>query len=170
MTCVHVLGVIDAGPFADCRRDQRDAAWRHARGCPACGPALAAAGMLETDLAALPQPGPPRDLARGVLARIEQVEACAVPTSPQRAQAFDAGEVARIAAAAAPAVAAALIGAATLASGSGGPGELLSPTAGGLAPRLATWPATAAGALTLAAGFALYVTLLAPLGGRPRRT
>ena len=52
MTCAHVLGLIDAGPFADYPRAHLDAAWQHARQCATCGPALEAAAALSTDLAA----------------------------------------------------------------------------------------------------------------------
>ena len=46
----------------------------HARQCATCGPALEAAAALTADLAALPQPAPPPDLAAVVLARIAQIE------------------------------------------------------------------------------------------------
>ncbi len=80
MTCRHVLGLIDAAPFADYPRAHLDAAWRHARQCPTCGPALEAGTTLTADLAALPYPAPPPDLAAAVLARIAQSE----PTVPAR--------------------------------------------------------------------------------------
>lgn len=75
MTCAHVLGLIDAGPFADYPRAHLDAAWAHARTCATCGPALQAADRLATDLAALPQLAPPPELAAAVIARIARVEA-----------------------------------------------------------------------------------------------
>ena len=74
MTCTHVLGLIDAGPFADYPRAHLDAAWQHARQCATCGPALEAAAALTADLAALPQPAPPPDLTAIVLARIARIE------------------------------------------------------------------------------------------------
>lgn len=74
MTCAHVLGLIDAWPFADYPRAHLDAAWQHARGCATCGPALAAASVLTSDLIALPQITAPPDLAAVVLARIAQIE------------------------------------------------------------------------------------------------
>lgn len=74
MTCAHVLGLIDAGPFAGYPRAHLDAAWQHARECGTCGPALATAMALTTDLAALPQPAPPPDLAAAVLARVARIE------------------------------------------------------------------------------------------------
>jgi len=75
MTCAHVLGLIDAGPFADYPRAHLDAAWEHARTCATCGPALAAADRLARDLVGLPQPAPPPDLAAAVIARIARIEA-----------------------------------------------------------------------------------------------
>ncbi len=75
MTCRHVLGLIDAGPFADYPRAHLDAAWQHARQCPTCGPALAAGAALAADLATLPYPAPPPTLAATVRARIALNEA-----------------------------------------------------------------------------------------------
>lgn len=83
MTCRHVLGLIDAGPFADYPRAHLDAAWQHARHCPTCGPALEADAALTADLASLPYPAPPPGLAATVLARIAQSE----PTDPALAAA-----------------------------------------------------------------------------------
>jgi hypothetical protein len=74
MTCTHVLGLIDAGPFADYPRAHLEAAWQHARQCPTCGPALETATQLTADLHALAQPAPPPDLERVVLARVAQVD------------------------------------------------------------------------------------------------
>jgi hypothetical protein len=74
MTCSHVLGLIDAGPFADYPDAHLEAAWVHARQCSTCGPALELATTLTTRLGALPQVAPPPDLAKAVLARIAQVE------------------------------------------------------------------------------------------------
>ena len=77
MTCAHVLGLIDAGPFADYPRAHLEAAMQHARQCATCGPALQAATVLAADLAALPQIAAPPDLAGVVLARIARIEAAA---------------------------------------------------------------------------------------------
>ncbi len=74
MTCAHVLGLIDAGDFADYPRAHLDAAWRHARQCPTCGPALEMARTLPKDLATLPRPLPAGDLRAAVLARIAEIE------------------------------------------------------------------------------------------------
>ena len=74
MTCAHVLGLIDAGPFADYPRAHLDAAWQHARQCATCGSALQAATVLTADLAALPQPAVPPDLTAAVLTRLAQTD------------------------------------------------------------------------------------------------
>ena len=74
MTCAHVLGLIDAGPFADYPAAHLRAAWQHAQQCATCGPALAAATALTDDLAALPQLTPPPDLRGTVMARIAQLD------------------------------------------------------------------------------------------------
>jgi hypothetical protein len=87
MTCAHVLGLMDAGPFADYPQAHLDAAWEHARQCPTCGPALQASDRLAIDLAALPQPVPPPDLAAAVIARIVRIEIEEEP--PLRARAHD---------------------------------------------------------------------------------
>lgn len=77
MTCAHVIGLIDAGPLAEYPRIHLEGAWRHARHCPTCGPAMRAAAALTADLAALPHGAHP-DFTREVLARIERIEARAV--------------------------------------------------------------------------------------------
>ena len=73
MTCAHVLGLIDAGPFADYSSAHRAAAWAHARHCATCGPALQASKAMTVDLTALPQPAPPPELAASVMARIARI-------------------------------------------------------------------------------------------------
>ena len=75
MTCGHVLGLIDAGPFAEYPASHLQAAWDHARQCPTCGPALDAATALTTGLSTLPHPAPPAHLATAVMARIARLEA-----------------------------------------------------------------------------------------------
>ena len=74
MTCAHVLGLIDAAPFANYPAGHLDAAWDHARACATCGPALNAAAALTAGLARLPQPEPPAHLAAAVLARIARLD------------------------------------------------------------------------------------------------
>src|SRR6187402_2273976 len=63
MTCAHVLGLIDAEPFAAYPQEHLDAARAHARECPTCGPALEAASLMTAELRALPGPDAPEDLA-----------------------------------------------------------------------------------------------------------
>ena len=75
MTCAHVLGLIDAGPFADYPATHLEAAWEHARGCGTCGPALRAAVSLTAGLADLPQAEPPAHLATAVMAQIARLDA-----------------------------------------------------------------------------------------------
>jgi hypothetical protein len=74
MTCLHVLGLIDAGPFVDFSRAQMEAALAHARECQTCRLALEASEALAGDLAALPQPAAPPGLAGSILAGIEAVD------------------------------------------------------------------------------------------------
>jgi len=81
MTCAHVLGLIDAGPFADYPKVHLDAAWHHARACATCGPTLTAATTLARDLSALPRPAPPPDMAAAIMTRIREVDV--VPASPE---------------------------------------------------------------------------------------
>jgi hypothetical protein len=85
MTCTHVLGLIDAGPFADYPRAHMDAAIRHARQCATCGPALETATILTAGLAALPQIAAPPNLAGVVLARVARSDAAeSVPDAAER--------------------------------------------------------------------------------------
>lgn len=74
MTCTHVLGLIDAGPFADYPDEHLDRAWEHARSCATCGPALLEADRLSVELQMLARPEPPPGLAEIVMARIARVD------------------------------------------------------------------------------------------------
>ena len=74
MTCRHVIGLIDAGSLVDYPRDHQDAARAHARQCPTCGPALAAAEAVTSHLRTIPNPTLPRDLTKDVLARAATVD------------------------------------------------------------------------------------------------
>ena len=74
MSCEFVLGLIDAGPFADRPPLQMQAALQHARGCRTCGPALDAERTLSDALLDLSHPLPPRDFTRSVLERVARVE------------------------------------------------------------------------------------------------
>ena len=154
MTCTHVLGLIDAGPFADYPRAHLEAAWRHARQCPTCGPALETATRLTADLHALADPAPPPDLARVVLARIAQVdEEHAVPVGLAPAgNRLSVGDWSVWASAGGSLTAFAIAG---------------SMPAAGVMRILIESPATQA--LVLGAGLILYVAgLFAPLGRKNR--
>lgn len=72
MNCAHVIGLIDAGPFADYPREHLDEAMRHAEQCARCGTALETATAMAADLAAL-DPPPPPNLEAQVLARIARL-------------------------------------------------------------------------------------------------
>ena len=74
MTCAHVLGLIDAGPFADYPPAHLESAWQHARQCATCGPAMEAATSLTIDLAALPQVAASPELTTTIPARIARTD------------------------------------------------------------------------------------------------
>ena len=74
MTCTHVLGLIDAAPFADYPRAHLDAAWDHARTCATCGPALKAATALGSELSALPPVQAPSAMTASIMARVARLE------------------------------------------------------------------------------------------------
>jgi hypothetical protein len=74
MTCRHVLGLIDAGPFADYPTAHLEAAWAHADSCATCGPALHASRALTGQLRGLAQPPAPSSTATTVMARIARLE------------------------------------------------------------------------------------------------
>lgn len=172
MTCRHVLGLIDAGPFADYPRAHLDAAWQHARQCPRCGPALEAATALTAGLPALPELAPPRDLTAAVLARIGAI----TPADTARA-------AATIPEAAMPSVTRDWPAWATALGGtSAGLAIVLWTPLGGVAPVDIAWlrlpgmtpnlfaiPWAASTALILAGGLALYVTGLFADVGRGQR-
>jgi hypothetical protein len=75
MTCAHVLGLIDAGPFADYPPAHLAAALQHAHQCGPCGQALETSTRLTAALTTLPSPAPPPHLAVNVMARIARIEA-----------------------------------------------------------------------------------------------
>ena len=158
MTCTHVIGLIDAGPFVDYPRDHRDAAWAHARHCATCGPALAAADAVTSSLRMIPNPAPSRDLTADVLARVAAVE------QARRAVPATAAGTARVTSRAlwVPASATVLAAAAVAASVASGDASLfrVAPFSGGGLDM----PMTAAGMLQLVTGLALYALgLLVPL-------
>lgn len=82
MTCSQVLGLIDAGPFADYPPAHVDAAWQHARHCPTCGPALKTATALTAELGALPEPTPPS--SRRPFWRALSGSSTSIPLQPRR--------------------------------------------------------------------------------------
>ena len=150
MTCAHVLGLIDAGPFADYPQEHLDAARAHAQGCPTCGPALEAATVMTAELRALPGPDAPGDLASIVMAQIAQLPepgsavAAAAVRRPDWAQALTVigGLVAGLA----------LI--LTMPTGAEALGDFVTPRFGGA---LATVPSSGPAALAIGAGLLLYV-------------
>jgi len=158
MTCAHVLGLIDAGPFAEYSQEQMDAARAHARGCPTCGPALEAAAVMTTELRALPGPDAPADLANIVMAQIAQlpepdVAAVAVVRRPDWAQGVTVlgGLVAGLA----------LI--LTMPTGANVLGDFVTPRFSA-AGALATLPSSAPAVLAIGLGLLLYVVgLFAPV-------
>ena len=172
MTCAHVLGLIDAGPFADYPRAHLDAAWQHARQCATCGPALKAAAVLTADLAALSRPAPPPELAAAVLARIARIEqAHADPTVAAMPEATALSGI-RDWSAWATTLGGLGAGLAIVLSTplrETAPIDIALPRVRGIAAGLVAIPSTTIGTLVLAAGLMLYVAgLFAPIGDRNR--
>jgi hypothetical protein len=145
MTCMHVLGLIDAGPFADYPRTHLDAAWEHARQCPTCGPALEAATTLAADLAALSQVTPPPDMTASILGRVARVEH-AQSAAPSRAHDWSFW----------PTIGALVVGLAIVLSIVPAPVHIASFRTGGITSGPVAMPSTNAEALALAAGLVLY--------------
>ena len=156
MTCSHVLGLIDVGPFADYPRAHLDAAWEHARHCATCGAALAASETLTRALKALPQLTTSRDLTGGVLARIAALE-MPLPEGamvPAAARTDEAGSDSWEWATDVAAIAATIAAAALISSGAIPIPE--SASGDGLMGSLIDVPPIANGTLALAACLALY--------------
>jgi hypothetical protein len=162
MTCTHVLGLIDAGPFADYPRAHLDAAWQHARQCATCGPALQAAAALTDDLKALPRPAAPPDFTAAVLARIAPIERShsdAVVAAVSDRRDFAGTHDWSTWATALGSLAAGFVVALSM-----------SPGGDGMRPRLMAMPGMTPGGPVLAASLLLYVVgLFAPLSSRSRR-
>lgn len=74
MTCRHVLDLIDAGPWADYPPAHLEAAWRHARDCVTCGPALEASTLIARRLEGLSSTEPPAHFAASIAARIARLD------------------------------------------------------------------------------------------------
>jgi len=156
MTCSQVQDLINATPLAESQATQMEGAKRHARDCPTCGPALAAARALALELAGLPDVR----LTAGIITRIARLDDG--PTIHHRT-AVDAQRDR-------PTWAAVLAGIASevpiyrMLSGEI-PLNLTSTRLGGWEERLTDIP-TAAPAVILAVGLLLYfVGLLAPVDG-----
>ena len=167
MTCAHVLGLVDAGPFADYPRAHLEAAWQHARQCARCGPALEAAAALTMALPALPQPSTPPDLKAVVLARIARIEHTAAdataPVTAARSGAPSWSAWATVLGGLAAGLA--IVG--SMPPGGGIPIDFVAPRVGGMTAGLVPMPGTATGALVLAASLLLYAAgLFAPVGER----
>jgi hypothetical protein len=172
MTCAHVLGLIDAGPFADYSSAHRAAAWEHARQCATCGPALEAMTALTTDLSGLAQPAAPPDLAAAVFARLARLEdPYPVPAAAEPATRALSGTRGWSAwATALGGLAAGLVVAVSMATADGALGDIASRRAGSMTAGLLALSSTTAWALALAASLSLYVAgLFAPLGAKGKR-
>ena len=169
MNCSHVLGLIDAGPFADYPPAHLEAAWAHARRCASCGSALRLATALANDLAALPEPAPPAHLAPAVLARIARLESSPTHGATDRERAVVVSRTWQDHAAAAAGIIAAGLIAISLMSGQGPAVDVTSPRIGGSNGLLAM-QGTTTWWTTLAVSLVLYLTgLFAPVR-RDRRS
>jgi hypothetical protein len=172
MTCAHVLGLIDAGPFADYPRAHLESAWRHARQCATCGPAMEAAAALTVDLAALPQVAAPPELTKAVLAQIArtaQGQPAPVPATRAVTKPRSMTRDWWVWAAALAGLAVEVVVILPTAPGWEGPINIVSPRVGGLAGLLDSMPSTTTGALVLVGGLVLYAAgLFAPLSRRGR--
>ncbi len=159
MNCSQALDVIDAAPFVDVPPARLEAAWHHARECPACGAARSAADEIVTGLVGLPQPAAPPDLSTVVMARIARTEPAAarLQTVPRRLESWPAWvTIAGIVA---------IVAATMPGCGPAGVATLVTPFpswSGGLA-----LPSGVGGLVSLVAGLALYVSgLFAPVWRR----
>jgi len=171
MTCSHVLGLIDAGPFTDAPRAHLEAARLHASQCATCGPAFEAARALTDGLAALPQVAPPPDLADAVLARVARIEE-GVPSpaaSPPQAAVRSIARDWRTWATAAGGLAAALAIVLWTPFAGASPIDFAARNPWATAS-LVPMPSTTTGTLVLAAGLLIYVAgLFSPVRDRRGR-
>jgi len=152
MTCAHVLGLIDAGPFADYPQEHLDAARAHAQGCPTCGPALEAATVLTAELRALPGPDAPGNLASIVMAQIAQLPEPGSAVAAAAVQRPDWAQALTLIGGLAAGLALIL----TMPTGAEALGDFVTPRFGAAGP-LATVPSSAPAALAIGAGLLLYV-------------
>ncbi len=164
MTCSHVLGLIDAGPFADYPRAHLEAAWTHARQCARCGPAMEAATRLTADLTVLPQPLPRSDSMSAILARIAEIEQARIDSAPAATTGIRSPTRDWSAwATAFGSVAAALAIVLATTAGDRTPIDVLSPRVGVTTVGLLALPSTTGWAAALAASLMLYLAgLFAP--------
>jgi hypothetical protein len=164
MTCRHVLGLIDAGPFADYPPAHLDAAWQHARQCPTCGPALETATALTVELGALPEPTLPSDLAAVVLARVAQIDETVAAATSERQAVSRRRDWSLW-----PGLAGLAAGLAMVLVSGETAVNIIPLGMRWMSPGLAGIPDTTREALVLAAGIALFVAgLLVPLSGKRR--
>jgi len=172
MTCAHVLGLIDAGPFADYPRAHLESAWRHARQCATCGPAMEAATSLTMDLSNLPQGAGSSELTTAILARIAQTEQGQPAPVSATMPAIKPRSITRDWWAWATTVAGLAVGLVTIQSMAPGGGAAINivwPRLGGMTGPLVAMPSTTNYALVLVGGLVLYAAgLFAPLNGRSR--
>jgi len=160
MTCMHVLDLIDAGPFADYPRAHLDAAWQHARQCPTCGPALEAARTLEADLAVLRQLAPPADMTASILARVARIEDVQ-SAAPSRSRDWSFW----------PAIVSLVVGLTIVLSMLPAPVHIALFRTGSMTSALVAMPPTRAEVLAVAAGLVLYAAgLFGALGISRSRT
>jgi len=152
MTCAHVLGLIDAGPFADYPQAHLDAARAHAQGCPTCGPALEAATVMTAELRALPGPDAPGDLASIVMAQIAQLPEPASDAAPAAVRRPDWTQALTVVGGLVAGLALIL----TMPSGAEALGGFVTPRFTAAGP-LAAVPSSAPAALAIGAGLLVYV-------------
>ena len=166
MTCAHVLALIDAGPFAEYPQEHLDAARAHARECQTCGPALALTTVLTSELATLPEPETPADLAGIVMARIAQLPESDTVTAPAPGARAVRGRDWMQTATIIGGLVAGLAMIVGMPSGAAALGSFMTPrfiATGGLAALPSSGPA----ALAIAAGLVLYIVgLFAPIRSR----
>lgn len=166
MTCAHVLGLIDAGPFVNYPPADLDSAWQHARQCASCGSALEAATSLTMDLAALPQVTPPPELTKAILARTARMEQGQLAPVAATMPAITSRSIARDLWALAATLTGLVVGLVTILSmpGGGAAIKVVSLRVGGMTGPLVAMPSTTTDVVVLVGGLVLYVAgLFAPL-------
>jgi hypothetical protein len=159
MTCPHVLGLIDAGPFADYPLEHLEAARAHARDCSRCGPALEAATVMTAELRGLSGPDAPGDVASIVMARIAQLPETGSDVAAAAVRQRDWAQTLTVLGGLVAGLALIL----TMPTGAEALGDFVTPRLGA-ASALATVPSSAPAALAICAGLLLYaVGLFAPV-------